>query len=107
MTGVFYDDDEVKAQQQVGERPKFEDVIHALWAKGNEHFSWRRECMMWDLPTLVGLYGTKHTLRTHYNSGVTCRSPSRRTTEARMRLRAPRPNARSTGTRPRRGRWTS
>ena len=67
ITGVYYDDDEVRAQRQTGERPMQEDMIHAFWARWNEHFSWRRECMMWDLPTLLSLYGNKHTLRTLYN----------------------------------------
>ena len=44
-----------------------EDMIHAFWARGNEHFSWRRECMTWHLPTFLALYGNKHTLRTLYN----------------------------------------
>ena len=66
-TGVYDDDDEVKSQQQLGERPRFEDMIQAFWAKGNEHFSWRRECMTWDLPTLLGIHSNKHTLRTLYN----------------------------------------
>ena len=91
------DDDEVKAQQQLGERPRFQDMIQAFWAKGNEHFSGQGAH---DL-------GPPHAPRypwhqAHPPHGATCQSPWRRTTGERTHRRAPQPSARRTGTRPRR-----
>ena len=67
VTGVFYDDDEVREAQEKGDRPTFEDMVDAFWARGNDTFSWRRECMTWDLPSLIGIHGNNHSLRTLYN----------------------------------------
>ena len=67
VTGVFYDDDEVREAQEKGDRPTFEDMVDAFWARGNDTFSWRRECMTWDLPSLIGIHGSNHSLRTLYN----------------------------------------
>ena len=62
VTGVYYAGT-WRAPQVRGHDP----MIQAFWAKWTEHFTWRRECMTWDLPTLLGIHGTKHTLRTLYN----------------------------------------